>query len=69
MNKQTKNNPLNDYAKYSSIGLQIVIIICLGIFCGFKLDETLSTKPIFTICFSILSIAGSLYSVVKKLLK
>jgi F0F1-type ATP synthase assembly protein I len=60
---------MNDYAKYSSIALQTVIIILIGVWFGVKMDKWLDMKPLFTIVFSILSIAGAIYTMIKKILK
>jgi len=65
-----KKNYLNDYAKYSSIALQMLVIILLGVFGGVKLDEWLNLKfPVFTVILSLLSVTIAIYSVVKDLLK
>ncbi|MBC8486313.1 MAG: AtpZ/AtpI family protein [Bacteroidetes bacterium] len=65
-----KKNYLNDYAKYSSISLQMLVIILLGVFGGVKLDEWLNLKfPVFTVILSLLSVTIAIYSVVKDLLK
>jgi len=64
-----KNN-LPDYARYSSMALQMLVIIAGGIFGGFKLDEYLNLKfPLFTVVFSFLSVAFAIYYVTKDLLK
>ncbi len=65
-----KKNYLNDYAKYSSIALQMLVIILLGVFGGVKLDEWLNLQfPVFTVILSLLSVTIAIYSVVKDLLK
>lgn len=65
-----KKNYLNDYAKYSSIALQMLVIILLGVFGGVKLDEWLNLEfPVFTVILSLLSVTIAIYSVVKDLLK
>jgi F0F1-type ATP synthase assembly protein I len=65
-----KKNYLNDYAKYSSIALQMLVIILLGVLGGVKLDGWLNLKfPVFTVILSLLSVIIAIYSVVKDLLK
>ena len=50
-----KKKYLDNYAKYSSIGFQMLAIILLGVFGGLKLDQWLHLKaPVFTVIFSIL---------------
>lgn len=50
---------------------QMGIIIALGVWGGIKLDEIFPvTKfPIFTITFSLLSVLGAMYWMIKDLLK
>jgi hypothetical protein len=65
-----QKKPLNDYARYSSIALQMLVIIAGGIFGGYKLDEYLDLKfPVFTVVLSFLSVAFAIYFVIKDLLK
>ena len=62
--------PLPDYARYSSIALQMLVIITGGIFGGYKLDEYLDLKfPVFTVILSFLSVGFAIYYVIKDLLK
>jgi F0F1-type ATP synthase assembly protein I len=69
MNNQKKNY-LNNYAKYSGIAIQMLVIILLGVFGGYKLDQWMKLSfPVFTILLSLLSVFFAIYSVVKDLLK
>jgi len=62
--------PLNDYARYSSIALQMLVIIVLGVVGGYLLDKWIGWKfPVFTVLLSILSVAAAIYVVIKDLLK
>jgi hypothetical protein len=64
-----KKKYLASYAKYSSIGFQMLAIILLGVFGGMKLDQWLHLKvPVFTVIFSILFVILSIYYAVKDLL-
>jgi len=60
---------LNDYARYSGMAIQMLVIILLGVFAGFKLDQWLHTRPILTVLLSIVSVALSIYIVTKDLLR
>ncbi len=60
---------LNAYARYSGMAFQMLAIILAGVFSGFKLDQWLQTRPILTVLFSIISVALSIYFVVKDLLR
>jgi F0F1-type ATP synthase assembly protein I len=68
MNNQKKNS-LNNYAKYSGIALQMLVIILLGVFGGYKLDQWMNIRfPVFTILLSLSSVIVAIYSVVKDLM-
>ncbi len=64
-----KKRFLNNYGRYSSIAFQMLAIILLGVFGGFKLDQWIHTKPVFTIVLSIGSVILAIYTVTKDLLK
>jgi len=64
-----KKRLLSNYARYSSMAFQMLAIILLGVFAGFKLDQWIHTKPIFTIILSIGSVILAIYTVTKDLLK
>ena len=67
-NQKKKKNQLNPYIKYSSLTLQMAVIILAGTFFGDFLDSKNNFNlPIFTIIFSLLSIAFSLYFVFNKI--
>lgn len=62
--------PLNSYAKYSSLGVQMAVIIAGGSYGGHKLDEYYQNHtPVFTIILSLLSIAIALYIVLREVIK
>lgn len=68
--EKSQNKPLNSYAKYSSLGLQMAVIIGGGCYGGYKLDEYYkNTNSVFTIIFSLLSIALAMYVVLKEIIK
>ena len=60
---------LNDYARFSGIAIQMLAVILLGVFGGFKLDQWLNTRPILTVVFSIISVALSIYLVTRDFLR
>jgi F0F1-type ATP synthase assembly protein I len=60
---------LNDYARYSGMAFQMLAIILLGVFAGFKIDQWLGTRPVLTVILSLLSVALSIYLVTKDLLR
>ena len=69
--QKPKKQPLTDYGKYAGMALQMGVIIALGVWGGIKLDEKfpLTKFPLFTITLSLLSVFGSIYFVIKDLLK
>lgn len=69
-NKQNQK-PLNSYAKYSSLGIQMVLIIGGGCYAGYKLDEYFKNTetPIYTIILSLVSIGLAMYVVLKDFIK
>jgi F0F1-type ATP synthase assembly protein I len=67
---EKKKNSLNNYARYSSIAFQMLIIILIGVFGGMKLDQWIHLSvPVFTIVLSILAVILSIYTVTRDLLK
>ena len=64
------SKPLNAYAKYSSLGIQMAMIIGGGCYGGYKLDEYYkNTNSVFTIILSLLSIGLAMYVVLKDIIK
>jgi len=63
-------NGLSKYAYYSGLGFQMIAIIGVFTYLGFKLDEwMLSQKPIYTAVLSLLGVCISLYSVIRSVNK
>jgi F0F1-type ATP synthase assembly protein I len=60
---------LNEYARYSGMAIQMLVIILLGVFGGVSLDKWLHTKPVLTVILSIISVALSIYIVTRDLLR
>jgi membrane protein DedA with SNARE-associated domain len=56
-----KENPLKFYAKYSSLALQMGVIIVAGAFGGREIDKHVNWKfPVFTLILTILSVIVAL---------
>jgi F0F1-type ATP synthase assembly protein I len=67
--KKSKKQLLFNYAKYSSMAIQMLVIILLGVFAGYKIDHWLHMKvPVFIIVFSIVAVMGAIFYVTKDLL-
>ena len=69
-NKNDASNSLKLYSKYSSIAIQMLTIILLGVFGGIKLDEWIGwVFPVFTVILSIFAVFFAIYIVIKDLIK
>ena len=65
-----KRNPFNAYARYSSLAIQMMVIIAGGTYGGFRLDKYLGWKfPVFTLLLSLLSVGIAIWQAVRDLLK
>ena len=51
------------------MGLQMLAIILVGVFGGYKLDQWLHSGPLLIIILSILSVSAAIYSVTRDLLR
>ena len=70
MSGKQPQKPLNAYAKYGALGIQMAVIIGGGCYGGYKLDEYYkNTTPVFTIILSLVSIALAMYIVLKDFIK
>lgn len=70
----SKKNPLdqgrNAYMRYATMGTQMLVIIGLGVFGGYKLDKHFGFKiPVFTLVLSLLSVTAAIYLSIKDFLK
>ena len=67
---ESKKKLLKSYGKYSSIALQMLFIILIGVFGGIELDKLFDFQfPVLTLILSILSVVLAIYYVTKGLLK
>jgi hypothetical protein len=65
-----KKKQLNNYARYTSIGITMLVIIGAGVFGGYYLDTWLENRfPFFLILFSALAVGMAIYHAIKDLLK
>lgn len=69
-NQKEKKKLLENYARYTTIAFQMLVIILAGVFGGLKLDEVVSWNfPVFTLVLSFLSVILAIYYVTRDLLK
>jgi len=65
-----KSTKLKGYVKYSGIAIQMGIIVVAGTFGGLEIDRYLSLSfPLFTLGFSLLSVALAIYLAIKDIIK
>lgn len=70
LNRKEDGNGLSKYAYYSGLGFQMIAIIGVFTFIGYKIDQNRnSQKPVFTAILSLLGVCISLYSVIKSVKK
>ncbi len=60
---------LSAYSRYSTIVIQMVVIIVLTTYGGIRLDERAGTDPLFTVIFSLLGVAAALWLVIKEVMR
>jgi ATP synthase protein I len=65
-----ENDGLSNYAKYTSLGVQMIVIILVTVWGGIKLDKLFGlTTPVFTIVLSLLGVFAAIYTAVKDFIK
>lgn len=65
-----ENKGLNDWARYTSLGVQMILIILACVWGGIKLDKLLGFKsPVFTVILSLLGVFAAIYTAVKDFIK
>ncbi len=65
-----KKDWLRQYAKYSSLAFQMIIIVLIGAFGGWELDKVLELKfPVFTVILILVATFLSLFYMIRTLLK
>lgn len=61
---------LKTYARYAGVGFQMVAIIGLFTFIGYKLDQNRNAKqPLMTALFSLVGVGLALYQVIRTVVK
>jgi F0F1-type ATP synthase assembly protein I len=70
INNKNSKDFLNSYARYSSLALQMGVVITGGILGGYFIDDYIKLKfPLFTVFFSLMSVALAIYLAIKDLTK
>jgi F0F1-type ATP synthase assembly protein I len=66
--KKEKNNNddgLKAYSRYSTIAIQMVVIIIATSLGGVQLDKLAGTKPLFTVILSLLGVISAMWLIIK----
>lgn len=67
---QKKKERLNNYARFSGVGFQMLATIGVGVLGGIKLDNIYPNNyQVFTVICSLISIGVALYLVIKQVTK
>ena len=67
---QKKKERLNNYARFSGVGFQMLATIGVGVWGGIKLDNVYPNNyQVFTVICSLISIGVALYLVIKQVTK
>lgn len=65
-----KKRALNDYVKYSGLGFQMIVTMCLGAWAGIKLDQHFGVKShLFTIFLLLFSVIASIYFAISTIMR
>jgi len=66
----SENSGIHNFARYSGIAIQMIVIILVTTWCGIKLDELLKMNtPVFTIVLSLLGVFAGIYTAIKDFIK
>lgn len=60
---------LDAYSRYSTIAIQMVVIIVVMSLGGVKLDKWVGTEPLFTVILSLLGVVAAMWLVIKEALR
>lgn len=68
--KQKNDKPVNQFLKYSGLGLQMLVTLGIGAWLGIKLDNYLGLEfPVFLLTFVFLLFGGIMYQLYRSLNK
>ena len=70
MKREPKTKNVNNFLKFSGLGLQMGLTIAIFAGIGYWLDQKFETKqPYFTAGLALFGVFGGIYSVIKQLPK
>ena len=66
--EDSRKRALSNYARYSAMGFQMIVIIGAFTFIGYKIDENRNADtPVLTALLSLAGVAVSLYLVIRSI--
>ena len=70
MKQEPKTKNVNNFLKFSGMGIQMALTIAIFAGIGYWLDEKFKTpQPYWTAGFSLVGVFGGIYSVIRQLPK
>jgi F0F1-type ATP synthase assembly protein I len=70
MKKRRTLKDYNQFIQYSSLAIEMVVIMGLGVFAGIKIDDWLNLNfPVFTLVLMVLSFIGAIYHAIRNFIK
>ncbi|MBF0597081.1 AtpZ/AtpI family protein [Faecalibacter rhinopitheci] len=70
MKQEPKTKNVNNYLKFSAMGIQMALTIAIFAGIGYWLDQKYQTKqPYWTAALSLFGVFGGIYSVIRQLPK
>ena len=67
--KKPPRKPINNYARFSGIAIQMFVIIGIGTFTGLKLDENYPNKHnLFSVFVSLCSVILAIFIAVRRII-
>ena len=69
-NSNKPKEKLDRFIRYSSLAFEMITIMGVGVFAGYKIDQWLNLSfPAFTLGLMILSVIGAVFYAIKNFLK
>ncbi len=63
------DDPDNNWVEYVSLGSQLAITVTAMVLLGVWLDGKFDTKPVLTLVFAFVGVAGGMYNFIKSAIK
>lgn len=67
--KNSNDDSLKAYSRFSTIAIQMVVIIIATSLGGVQLDKIAGTRHLFTIILSLLGVASAMWLIIKEALR